>query len=83
MAAEMRLKAFGEWVESAVESMKTPNLYAGECLRKHGASSCTDVTGFGVVGHLLEMCKASQVEVELYVDQVPLLTGAMVCFQHN
>jgi len=79
MAAEMRLKAFGEWVQGAVDSMKQPNLEAGQCFARFGATACTDVTGFGVAGHLLEMCKASKVEVDFYINSLPILAGAQEC----
>lgn len=45
-------------------------------IRELGLSGATDVTGFGLGGHLLEMCRASGVDVELVVEDVPLLPHA-------
>lgn len=44
----------------AVESMQQGSAEAAGCLRRHGATGCTDVTGFGLLGHLAEMTRASQ-----------------------
>eukprot|EP00602_Paraphysomonas_sp_CaronLab_P002601 CAMPEP_0185020772 /NCGR_PEP_ID=MMETSP1103-20130426/3420_1 /TAXON_ID=36769 /ORGANISM="Paraphysomonas bandaiensis, Strain Caron Lab Isolate" /LENGTH=789 /DNA_ID=CAMNT_0027551885 /DNA_START=30 /DNA_END=2396 /DNA_ORIENTATION=- len=57
MAADMRALAKGRWVEKALESMQISNRKAAQILQEHGCSGCTDVTGFGVMGHLLEMMK--------------------------
>jgi selenide,water dikinase len=46
-------------------------------LHNHGATACTDVTGFGLLGHLVEMTKPSGVDVELLLDALPLLDGAL------
>eukprot|EP00911_Craspedida_sp_UC1_P001878 UC1_evm1s1442 len=78
-AAEMRMRARGEWIAAAVDSMRMSNRKGALCLRRHGATSCTDVTGFGVAGHLLEMLKASDAAAELLLDRVPLLPGALAC----
>ncbi|OMH38197.1 selenide, water dikinase SelD [Motiliproteus sp. MSK22-1] len=76
-AADMRGKAKGRWVDSAIQSMLVSNQKAAECLQRFGASACTDLTGFGIVGHLIEMTKASQVDAVLHVDALPLLDGAL------
>ena len=76
-AAEMRGKAKGRWVDAAIQSMLLSNQQAAECLQSFAATACTDLTGFGIIGHLIEMTKASQVDAELYMDAIPLLDGAM------
>eukprot|EP00798_Chlamydomonas_sp_ICE-L_P016426 gene16426-22640_t len=52
------------------------NAQAAEILMSHGCKGCTDVTGFGLVGHLVEMARPSKVHIELDLDEVPLLEGA-------
>ena len=75
-AADMRRKAKGRWVSDAIQVMLHSNQQAAECLQKYEATSCTDVTGFGLLGHLVEMTRASQVDAEIYIEQLPLLDGA-------
>lgn len=58
-AAHMRCAAPGSAVDAALKVMCTSNKKAAEILRKNGSRACTDVTGFGLVGHLHEMVKAS------------------------
>ena len=73
----MRLKAKADWIDGAIESMLLSNQQAATCLLAHGATACTDITGFGLVGHLLEMVRASQIAVELELEAIPLLKGAL------
>ncbi len=75
-AADMRGKAKGRWVDGAIQSMLVSNQAAAACLHRRGATACTDVTGFGLLGHLVEMTRASDVDVRLELAAVPLLDGA-------
>jgi cysteine desulfurase len=62
-------------VQLAAEQMATLNKDAIELGLQHGVRACTDVTGFGLLGHLREMLMSTQVGVELYLDQIPVLDG--------
>jgi selenide,water dikinase len=72
----MRGQARGRWIDEAITAMCLSNQEAGACLRRFGASACTDVTGFGLLGHLLEMTKASNMDAVVHLEAVPLLDGA-------
>ena len=76
-AADMRLKAKGRWIDSALQSMLLSNQAAGFCVHKHGATACTDVTGFGLLGHLVEMTRSSGKSVEVNLNDLPILDGAL------
>lgn len=64
-------------LEAMVLSMCTLNRRAAEVAVRFGVKSCTDVTGFGLVGHLVEMARASSCRVRLDSATVPLLEGAL------
>jgi len=76
-AAHARLQAAGRWIDAALESMQVSNRAAVPCLIAHGARACTDLTGFGLLGHLLEMTRASRVDAELELGALPILDGAL------
>jgi len=76
-AADMRQKAKGRWIDAALQSMLLSNQAAGFCMHKHGASACTDVTGFGLLGHLVEMTRSSGMSVEINLDALPIMNGAL------
>ncbi len=75
-AADMRHKAKGRWITDALESMVRSNRDGATCLLRHDAHACTDVTGFGLLGHLVEMVRASDVDVVLELGAVPFMEGA-------
>jgi len=61
--------------EEAVDSMATLNKVASEAMQKIGVNACTDVTGFGLAGHLFEMLDASGVSCRLQFAKIPFLNG--------
>jgi selenide, water dikinase len=63
-------------VRLAVDSMTTLNRGAAEAMLRVGVSAATDVTGFGLIGHLHNLLRASGVAAELRAGAVPLLPGA-------
>ena len=77
LAADMRAKARGRWIVGAIDSMLLSCRTAGTILRDHGAGACTDVTGFGLAGHLLEMLGDSSLGAVIDLDELPVLAGAL------
>jgi selenide,water dikinase len=75
-AADMRHKAKGRWIASALDHMVMSNRLGAECLVEYGSRAATDITGFGLLGHLVEMVRASEVDVVLLLDAVPMMDGA-------
>lgn len=65
--------------EAAARSMAQLNRLAAERMLQYSAHSCTDVTGFGLMGHLAAMAAASGVDVEIVWDDLPLLPGVLQC----
>src|SRR5262249_9294710 len=77
LAADMRRKAKARWVMAAIAHMIQSNRKAADVLRRHDVHAATDVTGFGLLGHLVEMVRASDVAVATALARVPVLDGAM------
>lgn len=75
-AADMRHKAKGRWIAAALDHMVMSNRLGADCLVEHGSRAATDITGFGLLGHLVEMVRASEVDVVLELDAVPMMEGA-------
>ena len=77
----------GEATKSLIKAgsklMTTLNSSAGKLMVKHGATAATDVTGFGLLGHLWEMCQASCVSVEINFDGLPFINGIYDLVKNN
>jgi selenide,water dikinase len=77
LAADMRGLATGRWLEAAIASMLCDNGAAARAAAAAGAHACTDVSGFGLAGHLGELLRASGCSAVLRLEQLPALPGAV------
>ena len=69
---ELKDKAYRQMLETATQ-LNTPGLQLAEM---EGVHALTDVTGFGLLGHLLEICRGSKLAARLEFDRVPILSAA-------
>jgi selenide,water dikinase len=65
--------------DAAARSMTALNRIAAELMMEFGAHGCTDITGFGLIGHLAEMAAGSGTDLEIVWDDLPLLPGVLEC----
>jgi len=74
-------KAQDAWVQGAIESMTTLNKKPADLLAvmAYRVHAMTDITGFGLIGHLREVALASHVSMRLYARNIPILPGAIEC----
>jgi selenide,water dikinase len=77
LQADMRALARGEWVDAAVASMLRSNGPGARAMLAHRPSAATDVTGFGLAGHLGEMLRAAKCSAVLDLAALPALPGAV------
>ncbi|MCO1334617.1 selenide, water dikinase SelD [Microbulbifer sp. OS29] len=83
LAAEGAGEARGLWLQQALETMLHSNADAAEIFARHGARALTDVTGFGLLGHLLEMLGPDGLSATLIADNLPLISGAATCAEQG
>jgi len=76
LAAHMRARCQARWLVGALEHMQQSNKNALTVLREAGIRACTDITGFGVLGHIDEMARAAKLGIEIWPRAVPTLPGA-------
>ena len=71
------------WVHAAVKAMTTLNKVAADVVTSGSfkVNAMTDVTGFGLIGHVCEVARGSGASVQLFASKVPLLEGALECVQ--
>lgn len=60
----------------AAKTMTTLNKYAAELAKEFQVHCCTDITGFGLAGHAMEMAKGSKKTFVIYAEKLPVLSGA-------
>ncbi len=70
-------RASRQAINASAKSMTALNRRASELMLEYGAHACTDVTGFGLMGHLCEMAQRSGCDVEITWDDIPLLPGVL------
>ncbi len=91
LAANMRYQAKGRWIDEAIEHMLHSNQAAANILQKFPIRSCTDITGFGLLGHLNEMLSVSQdtdstdtkICAQIELSALPILTGCQHVMQQG
>lgn len=76
-------RAPDEVVARAVASMRMLNKSAAEALQPFAVHACTDITGFGLIGHATEMAAASGVSIEIDAASVPLIEGVQPLVASN
>jgi selenide,water dikinase len=70
-----------EGMAAAATSMATLNKAAAEAMNAAGASACTDITGFGLFGHLIRMTRQSKLTAEVFANALPSFAGAVEAFR--
>jgi selenide,water dikinase len=76
-------RAHPEWLEATARSMASLNRAAAEVMIEAGVRCATDITGFGLVGHLGEIARQSGVDVELKAGTVPVFAGVRKCVREG
>ncbi|MCK5356082.1 MAG: hypothetical protein KAJ63_13270, partial [Methyloprofundus sp.] len=75
LAAAMQAECDGDIFNQAIAAMLQPNDQAATLLSQLNVQACTDVTGFGLLGHLNELCLASSCAARINLKAIPLLPG--------
>ena len=83
LAGHMRGNARAQWLIAAIDSMRTTNASAARIAMAYRPRAGTDVTGFGLAGHLQEMLEASGVAAVLRLEAIPALPGARALAAHG
>jgi selenide,water dikinase len=62
-------------MEEAVNVMTNLNSGGAKAMNAVGVNACTDITGYGLLGHLLEMCEGSKISATIECNEIPLMQG--------
>jgi selenide,water dikinase len=83
LAGHRAANARAQWLIAAIESMRITNASASRIAMAHRPRAGTDVAGFGLAGHLMEMLGASGMSAVLRMEAVPALPGARALAAHG
>jgi selenide,water dikinase len=64
-------------IKEAIKHMTTLNKYAADCARNYKINACTDITGFGLLGHAYEMAEGSKVCISIKSSNIKFIEGAI------
>lgn len=71
--AQKQKKITPEHLQMAIQAMTTLNQIGHEFAKLDGVTALTDITGFGLLGHLIELCEGSQIDAEIDYEKLPIL----------
>ncbi len=83
LVASAQGRARADWIDNALAQMQVSQRRAADILHSAGAGGCTDITGFGLLGHLLEMLRPAGLGAELDLAKLPLLEGVQHCLEQG
>ncbi len=76
IATAIKAKLANDDISSrAADVMSQLNSHAAQIFKEHKVNACTDITGFGLAGHLFEMARASRMKIVLFSEKVPVIEG--------
>ncbi len=79
-----RSKVLGaDALETAARSMAALNRAACEVMLRHAPRACTDITGYGIAGHVGNMARASKAGIRLRLSRIPVLPGTLDAIRHG
>jgi selenide,water dikinase len=81
--ADMAGRASGRWMAAAMASMERGNAAAARVARTFGVHAATDVTGFGLAGHLAQMIEPSGLAATVVLESLPALPGALALLRRG
>ena len=76
-------KLHGPWLDATLEHLLVSNRIAQQAMQDLPVHACTDITGFGLLGHLHEICQQSGVAMAVDTDKIPLLPGTLSLIENG
>jgi len=76
-------KLYGPWLDATLDHLLVSNRIAQQVMQGSPVHACTDITGFGLLGHLHEICQHSDVAMAVDTDSIPLLPGTLSLIENG